>query len=261
MLFSEALLTGTGQILHKCVRKIWEVRRVTSSLVAWAGVVVSLPPAWCTLHSHQFFSQAKYIPSADTELRETGQKTKIEYSKDFRRFKAFIMTKSDEKWMQETLTFIHKHVFVGINSPITDADTEQRGHDYDDEYAAMMEEFDRINISDNNENGNLLQPSFAPPHPNLSQSLQSVTGHQNAVARPSIPPARRETPAAVTAELDAAGALNETAGPSRPAVRMRVPSTVLLETAVDMAGKEGSTGPVVRQTRGNSRKAKGKAKA
>src|SRR5882762_11987305 len=182
MLFGEASsLTGTGQILHKCVGKIWEVRRVTSSLVAWAGVVVSLPPAWCTLHSHQFFSQAKYIPSADTELRETGQKTKIEYSKDFRRFKAFIMTKSDEKWMQETLTFIHKHVFVGINSPIADADTEQHRHNYDDEYTTMMEEFNCINISDNNEDGNHLQlTSSAPPHPNLSQSLQSITCHQNA---------------------------------------------------------------------------------
>jgi len=131
------------------------------------------------------------------------------------------MTKSDKKWMQETLTFIHKHVFVGINGPIADADTEQHRHNYDDEYTTMMEEFNCINISDNNEDGNHLQlTSSAPPHPNLSQSLQSITCHQNAVARPSIPPAHRETPAAVTAEFDAAGALNETAGPSRPVVHM-----------------------------------------
>jgi hypothetical protein len=44
MLYGEGSLTGTGQILHKCVGKIWEVRRLTTSLVAWAGVVVSLPP-------------------------------------------------------------------------------------------------------------------------------------------------------------------------------------------------------------------------
>jgi hypothetical protein len=151
------------------------------------------------------------------------------------------MTKSDKKWMQETLTFIHKHVFVGINGPIADADTEQHRHNYDDEHTTMMEEFNCINISDNNEDGNHLQPtSSAPLHPNLSQSLQSITSHQNAVARPSIPPAHRETPAAVTAEFDAAKALNETAGPSRPVVHVRAPSTVLLETAVDMAEEEGA---------------------
>jgi hypothetical protein len=186
-------------------------------------------------------TQAKYIPSADTELRETGQKTKIEYSKDFRRFKAFIVSKSHEKWMQDTLAFIHRHVFAGVNGPVTQA--EQGGHDYDEEYAIMMEEFDRSDLSDN-EDLDLPQGSTAlpqlplvPPQPPSYQN-QNQRPIQNGIAGPSAPRARR---GATPAESDA----------------IRPP-------AQDTTGDGEDTSPVLnaaRQTRGNSRKAKGKGKA
>jgi hypothetical protein len=179
----------------------------------------------------------KYIPLADRELRETGQKTQIEYSKDFRRFKAFIMSKSHEKWMQDTLAYIHKLVFAGINGPIIDANSEQRGHDYDDKYAAIMEEFNRINLD--NDDADLPQPPSAPPSPsstspNYNQPQQPVTGNQNAIAGPSLPRT------------------------------CRVALPVVTASELDAAGDEEVTGLVpgaARQTRGNSKKTKGKVKA
>ena len=62
--------------------------------------------------------------------------------------------------MQDTLAYIHKLVFAGINGPIIDANSEQRRHDYDDKYAAIMEEFDRINLD--NDDADLPQPPSAP---------------------------------------------------------------------------------------------------
>jgi hypothetical protein len=234
MLFSEESLTGTGQILHKCLGKIWEVRRISSHMGWHCGKFAScltwLAFSQAVLHC----TQAKYIPSADMELRETGQKTKIEYSKDFCRFKAFIVYKSREKWMQDTLAFIYRHVFVGINGPVTQA--EQGGHDYDEEYAIMMEEFNHSDLSDNKEGSTALpQLPLVPPQP---PSYQNQWPIQNGIAGPLVPRAHRGAP---PAELDA----------------IRPP-------AQDTTGDREDTSPVLnaaRQTKGNSRKAKGKGKA
>ena len=160
--------------------------------------------------------------------------------------------------MKETLAYIHKHVFAGIDG--TTPAAEKRGHDYSDEYAAFMDEFDRMTLNDSDDDlegpddndNNPDDDNDVPEHPPPSSpTALHHDWHPQLNATEAGPPAMH---------ANIPRNQNATAGPSKQRAKKKQPPVIGASTLAD--GSHGVAEPrVVRQTRGQKDKGKGKGKA
>lgn len=153
--------------------------------------------------------------SADTQLLQVGDKTKIPYGKEYRHFKELITSKADTSYMKETIAFLNKIVFAGVT--IKANDEADSAPDDDDEFAAMLNKLDLDDIE---------------------SPIRSPT--DRAVDLPAPAPAETTTQTQ-TRQRNSIGAMpgsnsNAAAGPSRPRTTTQSTSsgstrTVVTETA------------------------------
>jgi hypothetical protein len=165
--------------------------------------------------------------------------------------------------MQATLAFLNMHIFKGLDGSASGA--AQDGHDYDDEYAAFMDAFDRIDLEDDSDDGN---GDMDPPPPQSTPSDQNDSQEPDIVVQPTgLEPAGMAEPDTTQrprVPIDNSNG-DATAGPSRPRGRKQVPPVVAIESPVQGEGYgeldcESSVPKAARPKRTGGAKAKGKGK-
>lgn len=89
-----------------------------------------------------FIKQARYLVSADTQLKEIGEKTKIPYAKSFRAYRKLLSTPNhrNRDLIRSIFAYFDKHVFAGTNKG--KAAPSANVVSVDEELAAVFEEME-----------------------------------------------------------------------------------------------------------------------